>query len=550
LIRRSWLCVVAALALVSSAGEAQQPSRATLLRSAQTAYDDFAPDRALDFARQAVDPTLGSPDSTWTRGVHLLTQILIETQKPDVARAWARWAMRMSPSFVIDTVNFVADVGAALREARTFTSNRSPGDAVTQTSWRWPARGSTETTGRVVIGAGAMTVPVSARVVGGALVPAGATGLALPPGSYEFEAAAVGYLPVRVTREILPGATTVLTFALTSAAVATREIGDDARRHALANTAALSVRRFGTPPSCAVGTYVGRDGMLLTSYQAIRGADSVTLDAPGSPRVTVSAYDIAADLAVLKVAGSRTDSILPASAIVDGQSLWSPRLTNCAAPTLASQRLVQWTNRPSGALELRDPMTGSPAGAALFDVDGRLVGMWTGSAALPSTRIAVLLDQARGVVALPQSVADVARKENHTYGSFAIASDAVGTTIKVTPAETWQWEQTAASGPAPLTFVGPMGRYRVEASGPAGARREQEILVRPGTLGRAVISFRTVAEGPSAVRPAKKKSKLPWILAGAGAAAGAAVALGGGGGGSPPPPKQTGSITISIPVNP
>jgi hypothetical protein len=552
--------LVVAMSVCASGALAQQQSRAELLRTATTAYDDFAPDRALDLLRAAVNPALGPTDTAWTRGVHLLTQILVEGNKPDLARTWARWAMRTAPGMSIDTVNFLAGVAAALREAKTFTGTRTPGDGLTQTTWRWPARTSTEPNGLIAINQGTMTATVNARVVGGGLIPAG-SGISLPPGTYEIEAAAVGYLPARVTREVLPGVTTVLTLSLTSVTVANEDISDNARQHTFANVVPLTIQRFGAPPACALGAFVSRDGLILTSYQAIRGADSIAVGMPGAPRVTIAAHDVAADVAILRVSSTRTDSIPLATSVADGQSLWAVRLADCRTPSDTRVRLTRWTDRPAGAMQLADALSGMPAGAAIVDREGRLAGIWTGgTSAVPSPKAAALLELARRN-ASPTSVADASRRENHLYGSIAIAANLNGASIGVTPLETWHWEGLAATGPATLTFIGPMGRYRVKATTPDGATREQEITLRPGAHQRLVISMRAVAtaagpETTSTVAP-KKRSKLPWIIAGVGGVGvAAAVALGGGGGGGGGGPgpgggnPAPGSITIQIPVNP
>jgi hypothetical protein len=548
-----------ALAAWTSVATAQQ-TRAELLRSATTAYDDFAPDRAADLLKAALNPALGPADTAWARGVHLLTQILAEGGKPELAKTWARWAARLAPNMAIDTVNFVAGAVAAMREARTFASARTAGDAVTRTSWRWVPRGSSEARGRIVIDPAGMPVPVNVRVVGVGLVPAGTVGLALPSGSYEVEAAASGYLPARFTREVLPGVTTTLAFSLTSAAVASDVIAENIRQHTFRNVAPLTVRRFGGAPVCAVGSFMSRDGLLLTSYQAIRGADGITAEGTpggtGTPGVRVAAYDVAADLAVLQLPMARTDSIVPAVVIADGQSGWGIRFPDCRTPADVRVRVAQWADRPRGTLQLSDAPTGAALGSPLVDVEGRLTAIWTaGTAAVPAPRALTLLDAARRNVAQAQLVAigEVSRRENHAYGSVVITADMTGATARVTPLEPWHWEGLQAGGAAPFTFSGPMGRYRVEVTGPGNIRREQEITIRPGAQERLLVALRAVAVAPQTGVQPKKSNKKIWLLAGiGGVGAAAALALGGGGGGGTqqPPPSTSGSITVQVPVNP
>ena len=550
------LAIALAIGVFANQAQAQQQTRATLLRSATTAYDEFQPDRALDFAKAALDPALGPADTAWTRGVHLLAQILLENNNANLARTWARWATRTSPGLSIDTVNFIAGVVTALREARAFTATRSPGDAQTQTTWRWAARGSTETNGRIVVNQGAMPVPVTARVVGGALIPAGPLGLSLLPGTYEIEAAATGYLPARVTREVLPGVTTTLTMSLTSLVAIT--LPDNVRQRMIANLVPFTVHRFGTTATCSAGIQVGRD-LVVTTYQAVRGADSIAVTATGAPRFTVASYDVASDVAVLRAATARTDSLPLATSLTEGLAIWGVRLTDCRNATDVRTRAAQATTAASTTLALGDTLSDLPTGSPLIDRDGRVAGVWTGAAtAIPAGRLVALLDSARRNPSRSTPIAEVARRENHLYGSMALSADVVGTTLRVAPIETWQWASLATSGTAPMTFVGPVGRYRVQASTAGGARREQFVTIRPGTLTRTAISLQSVAAGPEAVIPpvaVKKRSKMPWILAGAGGVGvAAALALAGGGGGppttEPPPPPTKGSISVQVPINP
>jgi len=192
----------------------------------------------------------------------------------------------------------------------------------------------------------------------------------------------------------------------------------------------------------------------------------------------------------------------------------------------------------------------------MIDVAGKLAGLWSsGTGAVPAARLTPLLDAARRTLAQNQAttLADVARKENHIYGTAVIAAD-LPASVKVTPLETWQWSAVAANGPAPLTFAGPVGRYRVEVTGAADARREQEITIRPDAEQRVAIALRAPQPNLAATQvPMQKKgkSKLPWVLLAVGVAGGGAAAAmggGGGGGGSNPPPSNPGSIHIRFPA--
>ncbi|MBI1968182.1 MAG: hypothetical protein HYS40_09340 [Gemmatimonadetes bacterium] len=215
--RRSTLLLLVALGTLGALGVpgrlAAQVTRDGLIRDAAKAYQNFETARALELLNAALDPGRGPPDSVWGYGLQLLAQILIEDGQAGSARAWLRWAFRFAPELKIDTLTFVPEVVAAARVARDAVRG-IPGDQVTETSWRWPARPTGDTLGQLQIKTSALPVPINVLVPGRGLVRSGET-LVLPAGSYELQAAAEGYLTARVTREILPGVTTVLAFNLT-----------------------------------------------------------------------------------------------------------------------------------------------------------------------------------------------------------------------------------------------------------------------------------------------------------------------------------------------
>lgn len=568
MIRRSFVPVFVIAALIGSApGPAfAQQTRSDLMFAAQAARDSFQDNKVLPLLQKAVNPNLGAPDSLWTNGVHLLVQALVEGNKPDLAKVWARWALRTSPTLKIDSVYVVAGAIAALRDGAAFTRARSTGDGVTRTSWQWPLTGSTEPRGFISVERAGPNDSINVRVIGSGLVPRTASGLALAPGSYEIEAAAPGFLPARISREVLPGVTTVLRFSLTPAAVASDIFDDKVRRHTFANVAALSVTRFGTPAACAAAVSLGREGLLLTSYDAIRAADSISIKLGDGPRepARVAAYDPSANLAILQSAASsvRADSISIAPTVV-GQSVWGVRYSNCLTPTEFRSRVAAGLAN-DGVLQLSDSLDVA-AGSPLIDVAGKLSGVWkSGAAAIPSTQATALLMSARTNIAQNRLLAPgaVSLLERHAYGSILVSSDVASATVKVTPLEAWQWTSLQSSGDTPLSFVGPMGRYRVEVSAPGPAKREQEVTLRPGVQTAVAVQLRTLAEGPLAIPPEVKQSggsKVPWVLAAVGGVGvAAAVALMGGGGGksttttttTQPPPVTTGTITFKVPVNP
>ncbi len=531
--------LVGALLLTPLAAEAQ--SRAELLRQAQSAIDDFDAPRAIRLARAALNPALGPLDSTWTRGVHVLTQILIEEQQAPLAKTWAQWAVRLEPTLAIDSVNFLTNVVTTLREAKVAAAP-TPADAQTRATYQWPAGASESNESRFRVATNGTPMTVLVRGIG--LV--GAQGLVLPPGTYELEVSASGFLPLRVTREALPGVTSEFAFTLTSAAVASATLAPEVAARLARATRPLQVTRFGLPQACAVGVAAGGARLVLTSYHAIRGADAIA----AGGEVRVAAYDVTSNLAVLVLPAAAPDTLATATQVIEGQSLWGVTLADCTGTPAPTPRVLL-QGSTSAALSLSAALESAAAGSPLVDYQGNVAGVYSaGTRAAPASVVAPLVARAKDAVANNRTMTpqQVAVAENHRYGSVIIAVDVPNATVKVSPIEAWQWEELRAEGPAPFTFRGAAGRYRVEVSAPNIAARTQEVTLRAGETTRAAISLRTVAQGPGGPAPAAARRGLPkWVWAVAiGGAVGGALALGGGGGGG----SSGGTIVIEVPNPP
>lgn len=536
-------CVVALAACAFSAPAAQaQGSRADLLRQATTAYDDFDIPLAVRLARSALNPALGVRDTTWGRGVHLMTQLLIEDQQPAAAQLWARWAMRLEPTLSIDSVRFLGGVVTALSEARA-AATRSAADDATQETFVWPSVTSTATQSRIRLAPAAVAVNVLVTGVG--LLTAG-PGLSLAAGTYDLEVNASGYLPLRITREVLPGVTTELAFTLTSSAAAADVLAADVRARVSRSIVPLTITRFGMAPGCAVGVTAGDGRLVLTSYHAVRGADLVASGSDNGAGVRVAAWDVGANLAVLVVPNAPAEALPLAGALADEQALFGVGLEECRTPTESRVLLNAWDGRPEGSLTLSAALANGIAGSPFVDFEGNIAGVWDeGSSAVPFAVVAPLLATARANVAAgrlltPQAMALL---EQHRYGTVVVTVDVSTASVRVTPLEAWQWEGLAASGAGPLTFSGPAGRYRIEVVAPDVTAQTREFTMLAGERSRFAVTLRPVVRADDVVgRPRRSFPKWAWIAVIGGGAA-AAVALGGGGGGG----VSGGSIDISVP---
>lgn len=203
----AWRCLFV-LGLASPSLRAQV-SRDSLVDRALTEFDAT---RQIQMLVTALNPSLGRPGASWSVAVQLLAQTLIDQRRDSSAAVWLRWAIRLSPDLQPDSVQFLPRTLVALRRARDFVvGTQAAGDTATVTYWLWPAQGADEASGRIQFGAS--TVAGLQVSVDGVRRDPSAT-VQLAPGSYQVNALAAAYDSVRVTREVLPGVTTVLRFQL------------------------------------------------------------------------------------------------------------------------------------------------------------------------------------------------------------------------------------------------------------------------------------------------------------------------------------------------
>lgn len=183
------------------------------------ASNEFDTARRLQLLVAAVDPATCPPRGSWTVGVQLLAQTLIEDRQDSVAAVWLRWGARLAPDMQPDTVQFLPRVVQAFRAARAFVGRTSvPGDTAAETTWLWQAAGSSpQRDGKLQVTSSSTSLRV--EVAGhGAVAPG--TSMSLAPASYALAASAPSSDSLRVTREVLPGVTTVIDFRLGQAPVA------------------------------------------------------------------------------------------------------------------------------------------------------------------------------------------------------------------------------------------------------------------------------------------------------------------------------------------
>lgn len=412
------------LALPWYAATAQD--RGDQIRQAEQYYQNFQTEPALINLRAALDPTRGQPDSIWAHGVHLMAQIYFEQGDTSAATNWLRWAFRTDPTIRVDAAKFLPEVLALSEASRAWVRRtESEGDFVTETRFEWPAGRIVPALGSLRIDPAGLGVPLRVLLQRsgdpqGRSVAEGQTAN-LDPGSYEIQAAADGYLGVRITRVVLPGVTTVLKFNLQTigaAAAGPPTMVDPLFGQMRAQTVRLSLWRFGQGPTCASGFYVGAT-YVVTLYDAIEGVDSAMIQRSDGTRIEnrvirVLAYDTTANLAVLKIPTHRDSLELARGFPRRGQWVFPLAFTDCNAGTLNNRAVrVALGDTP---IELAESTPGAQLGAAVVDSTGAVLGVtYRGDRAIPAAVIAGIVENARQRDRAGQlmTLATVAQQEGH-----------------------------------------------------------------------------------------------------------------------------------------
>ncbi len=167
--------------------------------------------RAVPLLSLGLDPASGARDRPWVLGVERLADVLLVLRQDSLAATWLRWATRLAPDFAVDEEVVPPAVLRAARAARAFVDATPQDGFVSHTEFRWPAKFRATETGTVRLSAA--SIPITARI-GADQFLRGGESRTLPPGSYEVVVSAPGYLPTRLTIELLPGVETLVRVSL------------------------------------------------------------------------------------------------------------------------------------------------------------------------------------------------------------------------------------------------------------------------------------------------------------------------------------------------
>jgi len=315
--------------------------------------------------------------------------------------------------------------------------------------------------------------------------------------------------------------------------------------------------RFGTDPDCGVGFFVGSPGLIVTTYRTIRGAERLRV-ALADGRVVgdarVASYSTTSDVAVLHTTSTPIDSILEGGEANPGQLVRAWGYRNGGGSVGFRLSVAARQEGPGRHILLTGPVALCSIGGPLINADGFVIGIVGGSDhAIPISEARPAITEARSNISSGRlmSVAEVAQREHHLFGSVVLRADQLNTSARVGPLETWQWPGTAHEAELPFTFLGPMGRYEIELLASGGLLNRTTIEVKPGVAIQVTLFPGAAAAGGGS------SSKLPWVLSvlgAAGAGTAAVVISGGGDGGGGPSkccgPTGTGTIEVSVPKFP
>ncbi len=266
----------------------------------------------------------------------------------------------------------------------------------------------------------------------------------------------------------------------------------------LALVSRIEPYNFGFAQNCRVGGFVAAN-LLLTTYLAIRGADSIVVVLPSGQRVTsrvrVVAYDAPSDLAVLHIPVQRTGDLPVGQDPSEGDFVWVVGQPNCQN---TQTRRTQIADAPSsGPLRLSQTFGLGQLGAPVINRDGAIVGLASGgSSAIRATDVASITNQARRNLAGGSllTAVQVAQAEQHLYGSVALRSNMTNATARISPLEDWHWPELAQQSTLPFTFSGPQGRYRIQLVASGAVQNSTTMTIEGGVFNRQLLTPSILAQ--------------------------------------------------------
>ena len=203
-------CRGALVLLVIAAGHAPAQTGRRALAAGNERYLLADYRGALPLLVRGLDPKAGPLDGPWVQGVERLADVLLVLRQDSLAETWLRWAARLDADFQVDEEVVPPTVARAARAARAFVDSTPHDRFVARVAFNWLAAGAN---GPGTVRLERASIPITARI-GADQFLRGGESRRLPPGSYNVVVSAPGYLPTRLTVELLPGVTTQIAVSL------------------------------------------------------------------------------------------------------------------------------------------------------------------------------------------------------------------------------------------------------------------------------------------------------------------------------------------------
>ena len=159
---------------------------------------------------RGLDPKAGPLDGPWLQGIERLADVLLVLRQDSLTATWLRWAARLDPDFHVDEEVVPPTVARAARAARAFVDSTPHDRFVARVMFDW---GTASASGPGTVRLDRANIPITARIGTDQFVRGGES-RRLPAGSYNVVVSAPGYLPTRLTVELLPGVTTAVAVSL------------------------------------------------------------------------------------------------------------------------------------------------------------------------------------------------------------------------------------------------------------------------------------------------------------------------------------------------
>jgi S1-C subfamily serine protease len=160
------------------------------------------------------------------------------------------------------------------------------------------------------------------------------------------------------------------------------------------------------------GYVYSANGIIVTSYSAIRGASSLTIETASGAELNVIAlmgYSVSRDLAVVAV----LEGNLPALETGAGDVVQEGDAVVAVGPGNATSKGVVGPRRAVGGVDLMQITASAPTGSPVLNEHGKVIGLATlrhgETLAIPSRYIADLLAEHR-VISFDQMLQETARQ--------------------------------------------------------------------------------------------------------------------------------------------